>query len=215
MACRSSLAGFSRRNAALGALTRPLDAYPLLCADDRCPAARLGRGIGWRRSGGSALRRDPGPESPAAAERRSRRRTWRRPQAHGEGDLCRTRAPCRRRAQASFLRQGRGSAPDAAAAAQSPPLTPPLARRSPQIGAARLPPRAAIVFPSRSPPYQRASAAANSGRSPTAPNRVSDERSFTASTSPKTTTGSCPARSWSASTHSTSSGEHTSELQAL
>src|SRR3546814_7527767 len=73
--------------------------------------------------------------------------------------------------------------------------------RSPQIGAARLPPRAAIVFPSRSPPYQRASAAANSGRSPTAPNRVSDERSFTASTSPKTTTGR--------------SEEHTSELQSL
>lgn len=59
------------------------------------------------------------------------------------------------------------------------------------------------VFGSRSPANQRSSAAPKSGRPLTASYSVSDERSFLASTSPNTETGSLPIKSWSAVTHST------------
>src|SRR3546814_4385539 len=57
------------------------------------------------------------------------------------------------------------------------------------------------VRSSRRSPDQRFNAAANSGRALTASNSVNDDRSFTASTSPKISTGR--------------SEEHTSELQSL
>src|SRR3546814_891008 len=59
------------------------------------------------------------------------------------------------------------------------------------------------VRSSRRSPDQRFNAAANSGRALTASNSVNDDRSFTASTSPKISTGSLPVKSCNASTHST------------
>ena len=54
----------------------------------------------------------------------------------------------------------------------------------------------------RTAPNQRVSAASNKALPSAASNKVSEERSLTASTAPNTATGSLSIRSWSAKTHS-------------
>lgn len=60
-----------------------------------------------------------------------------------------------------------------------------------------------IVFPS-GPPYHRSRAAVKSGPPPASLNSVRDDRSFNASTGPKTSSILVPVKSWNAATHWTS-----------